>query len=187
MTLQRLPSTRTLTVLVHGKAGKDQLVLPNRGMVYLIYGDAKIPEQINNEGEATFKQIPATFFEAENGVEILFQDPEGEPYRSVRPDSLHRISPGQYVSLVVELTGIDAVQGYVKDHKTGKVIGGATIYIMGESTTSDETGYFLLSLPPEKQQKFHTIRASKEGYEDHTKSNTLIDRREEIVIHLKPD
>ncbi|MGB3467635.1 MAG: hypothetical protein WBA74_20275 [Cyclobacteriaceae bacterium] len=46
-------TVKTITILVHGKNGRDELVLPNRGKVYLIYGDAKIPEQINDEGEAT--------------------------------------------------------------------------------------------------------------------------------------
>lgn len=57
-----------LTVLVHGEKGKDHLVLPNRGQVKLLYGDANVVETINTKGEATFKQIPQDFFTADARV-----------------------------------------------------------------------------------------------------------------------
>ncbi len=64
-----------VTILVHNEAGKDQLILPNRGQVKLIYGDANVVETINSKGEATFKQIPEHFFSEDATVEILFIDP----------------------------------------------------------------------------------------------------------------
>ena len=67
--------SNSVTVLVHGVEGKDQLVLPSRGFVKLIYGDAIVSEQINNEGEATFKQIPEDFFLAHSNIEIIFERP----------------------------------------------------------------------------------------------------------------
>jgi len=47
--------------------------------------------QINNEGEATFKQIPNVFFTPSAKVEIQFKAPKGEPYRAIVPDSLYNL------------------------------------------------------------------------------------------------
>lgn len=155
----------TVTVLVHGEKGKDQLVLPTRGIVKLIYGDAIISEQINNEGEATFKQVPETFFKPDANVEILFHDPEGEPYRAVYHDSLYQLTKGKYISLAVKLYGLDQISGIVKDFKTGNPLDSVRISIQGAETFSNQYGEYTLSIPPEKQKKYQSIRAFKDGYQ----------------------
>lgn len=176
---------KTVTVLVHGKKGKDDLVLPNRGMVYLIYGDAKIPEQINNEGEATFKQIPNAFFSKKAKVEILFEDPEGENYRTILPDSLYHLKEGSHIALEVVLEGMEQIQGIVKDFETGQSIDSATIRVFGKEVYSNRYGEFTLDIPEDQQQKFINLRVFKEGYEDWEMSDLPTATDREIVIPLK--
>lgn len=178
-------STQIVTVLAHGTKGKDDPVLPNRGLVYLIYGDAKIPEQINNEGEATFKQIPNSFFSAEAKVEILFEDPEGEPYRAAVPDSLYDLKPNSYIGLEVILEGMDQISGIVKDFDTGEPIDSVTVRVFGKDTRSNQFGEFVLDLPQKQQQKFITLRAFKAGYQRWEKADLPTTTENEIIIPLK--
>ena len=88
-------ASRSVSILAHTKEGKDQLVLPGRGIVELHYGEAKMEKPLNKQGEAFFQEIPARFFEPDAKVEILFRDPEGEPYRASYPDSLYKLTPGK--------------------------------------------------------------------------------------------
>ncbi|MCB9292221.1 MAG: CHAT domain-containing protein [Lewinellaceae bacterium] len=179
-------ASNTVTVLVHGKKGKDELVLPSRGVVKLIYGDAIVSKQVNNEGEATFKQVSDDFFEAGRKVEILFRDPEGEPYRAVRPDSAYQLTRGEYIALEVRLEGLGQIRGIVEDHITGDPVEGVRVSVQGEEAFSDQNGEFALIIPEDKQQKFQTIRAFKEGYEAFERSNVPVQTQREIPIHLKP-
>ena len=178
------PPAKTVTVLAHGERGKDDLVLPNRGIVKLIFGDAIIPEQINNEGEATFKQIPEEFFHEDNGVEILFQDPEGEPYRVLNPDSLYHLTPGKYVALTVKLYGLERIYGVVRDSLTGDAIEGAVIRVQGVEAKSNKYGEYSLDLPKEKQSEFQTIRVYKEGYKTFEKKELKVQASGEVTIDL---
>lgn len=178
-------ATNTVTILVHGTDGKDDVVLPNRGIVYLLYGDAKIPEQINNEGEATFKQIPESFFQENTRVEILFQDPEGEPYRAVYRDSLYQLQKKQSIYLEVQLEGMEQINGVVKDFETGKTIDSAEVRIFGTSVYTNQRGEFVLIIPPAQQRRLITVRAYKEGYKDWEMTEVPTTTGEELVIPMR--
>ncbi|MEM7085304.1 MAG: TIR domain-containing protein [Bacteroidota bacterium] len=176
---------KQLTVLVHNEEGKDQLVLPSRGQVKLIYGDANVVETINTKGEATFKQIPPSFFEEDATVEILFTDPEGEPYRAVNPDSLYLLKNQKYIALAVKLFGLDKVIGVVKDFQSGDPLEGVRVSISGIEAYTNAYGEYSLSIPLDKQQKFQTIRANKAGYESFELNNVPIQTHNELPIALK--
>jgi len=178
-------SSSQLTVLVHGEKGKDYLVLPSRGKVKLIFGDANVVETINDKGEATFKQIPEKFFNSEATVEILFFDPEGEPYRSIYSDSLYILTKGRYISLTVRLLGLDQLNGVVKDYETGEFIQNVHIRVSGIESISNEYGEYTLEIPDEKQRKFHIVRAFKEGYKDYEFKNAPIQTEKEFPILMK--
>lgn len=183
------PTAHSVTVLVHDEAGKDQLVLPNRGVVSLIYGDAKVRQQINDKGEAIFNQVPLSFFQHGSKVEVLFEDGDEkpEPYRAVYSDSLYSLTPGKHISLPVEMTGIGTISGIVKSLQTGELISGAKISIQGKTAISDELGFYELKIPKEKQRPFQTIRVFKEGFAPFELSNVPIQADQEIPIMLKPD
>jgi hypothetical protein len=179
-------AANTVTVLAHGPGGKDDKVLPSRGIVKLIYGDAIAREQINDKGEATFKQISDAFFAKDARVEILFEDPEGEPYRALRNDSLYRLERGKYVALEVKLYGLESLKGVVKDFKTGEAIEGAKVRVQGEEAISNAYGEFALELPPDKQEKFQTIRAYHPDYQDYEVAQVPTQTQKEIPVLMKP-
>lgn len=179
-------SPAQVTVLVHGEKGKDDLVLPNRGKVKLLFGDANIVETINDKGEATFKQIPQAFFDEGATVEIQFFDPGGEPYRAINPDSLYKLEKGKYIALPVKLYGLTAISGIVKNFNTGEPVEGVRISIRGADTFSNEYGEYTLEIPPEHQRKFQTIRAAKEGYEFFELAEVPIQTDSELPILMKP-
>ncbi|WP_026451294.1 carboxypeptidase-like regulatory domain-containing protein [Aequorivita capsosiphonis] len=175
-----------VTVLVHGEKGKDQLVLPNRGRVKLIYGDANVVETINNKGEATFKQVPPAFFEKDATVEILFTDPEGEPYRAKNPDSVYMLTKGKYISLEVKLFGLNNLRGVVRDFETGEPVDSVRVSILGLETFSNQYGEYTLDIPKEQQRKFQTVRALKKGYQPFELSKVPVQTDDELPISLKP-
>ena len=179
-------ASNSITILVHGPGGKDEKVLPGRGIVKLIYGDAIVPKQINNQCEATFTQISDAFFAQEAGVEILFEDPEGESYRVTHKDSLYRLTRGKYIPLEVKLFGLDKISGIVKDFVTGKPIEGAVIRIQGLEAVSNQYGEYALEIPEEKQLQFQTIRAYKDGYQDFEQKNVPTQTKQEMAILMKP-
>lgn len=157
-------SSNIITVLAHGPEGKDDLVLPNRGLVYLIYGDDKRAEEVNGEGEATFKQISEKHFLEGAKVELLFEDPLGEPYRARYPDSLYQLTKEQYLDLEVVLEGMDYLEGIVKDFNTGEPLDSVLVRITGHSFYSNQFGEFTIDIPQERQQQFIDISLSKPGY-----------------------
>ena len=179
-------AANTVTVLAHGPGGKDDKVLPSRGLVKLIYGDAIVTKQINNEGEATFKQISDAFFAKDTRVEILFEDPDGEPYFALRNDSLYQLERGKYVALEVKLYGLEKLKGIVKNFDTGEAIESAKVRVQGEEATSNAYGEFTLDLPPDKQEKFQTIRAYHPDYQDYELANVPTQTQREIPILMKP-
>ncbi|SED23210.1 hypothetical protein SAMN04489761_4709 [Tenacibaculum sp. MAR_2009_124] len=174
-----------ITVVVHGKKNRSQKILPNRGMVTLIYRDVIVNETINSKGEAVFKQIPADFFENEAKVEIRFEDPQGEPYAAVYPDSVYTIQRNKYIPLIVELKGLDSLEGIVKDFETGQPINNVAIRVRGGNTTTNEFGEFTLTIPEEHQEPYKNIRALKEGYEPYSENEVPLDTNEELIIKLQ--
>ena len=178
--------SNTVTVLVHGVDGKEHLVLPGRGEVKLIYGDAVVAEQINNEGEATFKQIPDQFFQSHAEVEVIFEDPLGEPYHSVYPNKVYELKRGHYISLPVELMGLGRIYGIVKDFETGDLLSGVRVSVQGEADSTNRFGEYEIEIPPEKQQQFQTIHAFKEGYRTFHLNDVPLQTGNEVPILLKP-
>lgn len=179
--------TSSVTVFVHGKEGKDQLVLPNRGIVYLIYGNAKIPEQINNKGVAVFNQVPKRFFAPDAKVELLFEDPKGEPYRVANRDTLYDLKLQTYIPLMVVLEGMEQISGIVEDFATGNPIDSAMVRIFGKDTYSNQFGEFILDIPEDKQRQFITLRAYKKGYKNWELKDIPTTTEQEITIPLKKE
>lgn len=173
-----------VTVLVHGEKGIDEMILPNRGQVKLIYGGIPIVETLNAKSEATFT-IPSKYFRSKETVKILFYDPDGEPYRAKNPDSLYKLQPNENLYLEVKLFGLDKIWGVIEDIETEKPIPDARISIQGAVTFSNEYGEYTLLIPKEFQEKKQTVRATKEGYKTWT-LNVPIQTNRELPIKMTP-
>jgi len=180
-------SSSVLSVLVYDvEKGKDQIVLPNRGKVKLLVGDAVIEEVINSKGEATFKQLPSRFFKAETSVQIQFFDPKGEPYRVLNPDSLYTLQSGQRIDLPIKLYGLGTLWGIVIDQQTNDPLSGVIIRVRGAATETNKFGEFELEIPPKYQTKIQTVRAYKKGYEQFTLDSVVVQTSGGFPILLTP-
>ena len=175
------------TIMVKVKS-QNGISLPPKGKVYLTYGNAQIGKEINNNNEAIFTEIPSGYFSEDNHVKISFVDPLGEPYYAIYEDSNYQLWLNKSIELVVGLQGIDRLYGIIKDFDTGDLIDGARISVLDLETYSDKNGWWELEISGENRiRKFHTIRASREGYQIWEREKVPVQTDEEIIIMLKPD
>lgn len=180
--------TGSLTVFVHGKKGQADKILTNKGAVRLIYGDSDKTEAIDNEGEVIFTGIPNAYFSnPSNKVQLQLTDLDNEPYTPTVPDSQYALEAGQGIYLEVELAGLDKVYGVVKDARTGQLLDSVRVSIRNAFAITDENGWFELEIPAEMQTQFHTVRASKAGYQLWEQSNIPAQTDREMQLLLKPE
>lgn len=180
------PDLNTVTVLVHGESGPEERILPGRGNVTLLYGDALVTKQTNNEGEATFKRIDDVFFQPEARVQVLFQDPKEEPYRAIVRDSLYRLVRGEMVMLPVHLEGLDLLRGTVTDFDTGAPLDSVRVSVLGTAVYSNAFGEFVLHIPKADQRQFQTVRATKVGYAAWLQHDVPVQTRQSNDFSMKP-
>lgn len=174
-----------VTILVHGDR-KDQLVLPGKGRVKLIYGQASVVQTTNDQGEATFKEIPSSFFDPEARVEILFFDPDNEPYRTVKPDSLYKLNRNKSISLIVRQYGLGQLKGIVTNFMTGQPLDSVKVSILGCHSFSNADGEYILNIPDTLQQKFQTVRASRKNFKQFVQHQVAIIPNSQLPIPMEP-
>ncbi|MEL6865736.1 MAG: hypothetical protein AAFP19_15030 [Bacteroidota bacterium] len=173
-----------ITVVVKSQ---NNIPLPPKGKVYLNYGTARIGKELNNNREAIFTEVPAGYFEKGNHVKITFDDPQNEPYYAVYEDSIYQLAPHLTIELLVALRGLDQLYGIIKDYKTGDYVDSVRVSVLNLETFSNKNGYWELSIKDQdKRKKFHTLRASKTGYENWEQANIPAQTDQEISILLKP-
>lgn len=165
----------SLTVLVHGKNGRDDLILRNQGKVVLDIGSARMDASINEMGEATFKELPSKY----EGEKSLISIDHPQPYFPVNRDLEYTLSYGMPIYLAVELKGINLVQGRVFDYREESPLDSVRVSYQNIFTFSDKYGWFELEIPPEKQAKFIRVNFFKEGYK--------MEEIDSIAPHLKQE
>ena len=95
-------------------------------------------------------------------------------------------APNESIELLVVLKGLDRIYGIVKDFETGDYIEDARISVLNLETYSDKNGWWEIDIKENnKQRKFHTVRASKEGYQNWEEENIPAQTEREITILLK--
>ena len=180
------PDLNTVTVLVHGPSGPEERILPSRGNVTLLYGDALVTQQTNEKGEATFKQIDDRFFEPDARVQVLFHDPREEPYRAMVKDSLYRLERGKAILLPVELRGLDVLRGTVANALTRMPLDSVRVSVLGTATFTNTFGEFTLHIPAEDQAPFQTVRAHKTGYAPWLQHEVAMQTKQSLDLTLSP-
>ncbi|RKN79790.1 patatin-like phospholipase family protein [Ulvibacterium marinum] len=150
----------SITVFVHGKDGKDDLILKNEGSVVLDFGNTRESERVNGEGESTFKEIPIKYLG--HKAHLFIEHPQ--PYVSANPDSSYILVKNKPLYLEVFLRGINKISGRVWDFKTENVIDSVRVSVQNVATYTDEFGWFDLEIPPGKQSKFLKVNFFKEGF-----------------------
>lgn len=173
----------SVTVFVHGKDGRDDRILRNQGKVVLDIGSARQEASINEKGEATFKELPASFI----GKKALLSIDHPQPYFPVDRNSEYVLETGAPVYLEVELVGIHKIQGRVLDFETEKPLDSVRVSVQNAAAYSDKFGWFELQIPPAIQAKFLKVTFFREKYKMVTIDSIAPHTRQEIGVLLKKE
>lgn len=171
----------SVTVLVHGKEGKDHRILRNQGKVTLDFGTTRQEASINEKGEATFKELPLRYL----GQAALISIDHPQPYFPVERNAEYQLERGKSIYLEIELKGIDKIQGRVLDYQSEEPLGGVRVSYRDVYTFTDEVGWYQLNIPPDKQAKFIRVSFYKEGYRMESLDSIAPHTQQEIGISLK--
>jgi hypothetical protein len=144
-----------LTVYVHGEAGTGDMILKNSGYVVVDLGSDRRREPIEDKGQAYFPSIPSSFRGQEVPVSI-----DAEGFEVNDPNQKHRLDSSDLYLFVRRKSG--HVAGWVQDEKNQPVVG-AFITIGTNTTSSDASGHFDLSIPGDqlKSELLMQVLASK--------------------------
>lgn len=165
-----------LTVLVHGKDGKDHQILKNQGKVMLDIGTARQEATINERGEATFKELPATFI----GKEALLSIEHDQPYLPTNRDATYLLEKDKAIYLEVELKGLNKLKGSVWSFDTEEPLDSVRVSVENISVYTNESGWFELNIPPGQQAKFVNVTFHKKGYHTEILSDIAPHTKQEI-------
>lgn len=171
----------TLTVLVHGKEGKDDLILKDQGKVIMDIGISRPEASINDKGEATFKELPSGYI----GKRALISIKHPQPYFPVDRNREYELKEDKSIYLEVELKGINKVQGRVIDFENEQPLDNVRISYKGIATQSDGYGWYELNIPPEMQAKFIKMNFYKEGYKLESIDSIAPHTQQEVEISLR--
>jgi hypothetical protein len=151
-------SKQSVTVFVHGKKGKQDMILRQQGYVVMDIGAERKKATINENGEAYFQNLQV-------GDNVRLNIDFSEPYKSIYPDSVYNIDEEGRIYLPVALEGIEKVKGIVL--YDDKPLEGVTVRIdMSESlsATTDVAGNFVIPIPDSLQNKKYTVWFIKTGF-----------------------
>jgi hypothetical protein len=151
---------QSVTVFVHGKKGKQNMILRQKGYVILDVQSERKMASINENGQAHFQNLQV-------GDHVRLNIDFSEPYRSINPDSVYTIDEGGNIYLPVALEGIDNVKGNVL--YDDKPLPGVTVKIEMLSATTDSTGFFSIPIPDSLQTARYIVWFFKDGFKSISK------------------
>jgi hypothetical protein len=152
----RTPSTFPLTVYVHGKNDRNDVVLKNSGRVFIDLDGDRRSEPIEENGQAIFPAIPSQF----RGREIpIWVDAEG--FESTVANQKAQVHGANLYVPVQKKSG--QVSGTVQD-QNGNPIANAHLSLAGLSRQSDAAGHFEFVIPGEKLEREMDLQAVAPGH-----------------------
>lgn len=163
----------SVTVMVHGKEGKDDRILRNQGKVVIHIGTDIREATINEKGEATFKQIPIGFL---NQLALITID-HPQPYSPTERDIEYQLEDGKAIYLETELTGLNRITGLILDFDTERPLDSVRVSYDGNVAFTNEFGEFELEISERSRDKFIKVNFYKKGYK--------IEQLDSIAPHLK--
>ncbi|MCB0843755.1 MAG: hypothetical protein KDE26_10925, partial [Bacteroidetes bacterium] len=107
----------SVSVLVHGKEGRDDKILTN-GKAILDIGGNRIEEEINSQGEAIFPALRKEYI----GKSAFISIDHPQPYYPTHRNKEYILQQGQSIYLEVALTGINKIWGKVMDFETEQML-----------------------------------------------------------------
>jgi len=170
----------SVTVLVHGKEGRDQLILKKQGKVILDIGGDRKEEAINEQGQATFIGLPGKY----QGDTALISVAHSQPYFPIDRDKKYKLTE-KVIYLPIELTGLNKIKGRVIDADSEDHLDSVRVSVENVATHTDEFGWFELEIPEEKQTKFLRVNFFKKGYKIESLNDIAPHTKQNIEIALQ--
>lgn len=158
---------------------EDYTTLHESGQVFMAIGDSEYKGTIGPQGEVLFTHVAI-----EPSSRASFRLIHPEPYDFENPDSIYAIGDHQTLSLPVHLIGSARLFGTISD-EADHPLDSVMVQIMGELAYTNKSGFFSLTIPREKQQKFQTVECYKPGYEKRLFSNIPVFTPNAFNIILK--
>ena len=144
-----------VTVFVHGKGGKQDLVLRQQGHVLMDVGGERKRMDIGANGQAFFNNLQV-------GDSVRLEVDFSEPYKNTRPDSVYRIDKSGNIYLEVALP-LDRIYGQVI-FGNGPVPGVIVSINASLRDTTDDLGNYELNIPEPMQKKEQRVTFFKPGF-----------------------
>lgn len=163
----------SVSVLVHGKEGRDDKILTN-GKVILDIGGNRIEEELNSQGEAIFPALRKEYI----GKSAFISIDHPQPYKPTKRNKEYVLKQGQSIYLEVELTGIDKIWGKVVDYETEQMLDSVRVSVRRAFAYTDSFGHFELAIPDSLQGKTIEVQFFKKGYQVDFQS---------VSPHVKPN
>ena len=166
-----------ITVYLRDKNGN--IALKNEGILYLTYGNKPDPQRIDENGSCTFKEIPSNYLGMSCDLQI---EALGWSFNNQKKIQAIQLDGKSKKIIIQRDSDFCCVRGIVQDN-AGNLLSGVKVTISGESSITNDNGYFLISLPENKQNEIYRIQASKEGY--YTRSYDSIpaySNKDEIIV-----
>lgn len=149
----------SITVFVHGKKGRQDMILRQKGVVMMDVGAERKRASINENGQAFFQNLHI-------GDNVRLEIDFSESYKAIYPDSTYIISSDSAIYLPASLQGIDKVPGMVlfQDAPLANVI----VKIQNAKgillDTTNQTGDFNFDIPEYMQTKEYEVWFMKDGF-----------------------
>jgi hypothetical protein len=151
------PQHFNMTVFLHGKAGRQVVVLRNHGKVSLDLGADKRIEAVDDKGEARFAGIPGDLRDREVALGL-----DDDIYELVNPGLTIRLDQEAiYAAIQPKLLPLS---GQVLDDQ-GQPLPQARAAIATESATTNHDGRFEMKLPADLPEGDRSITIIAPGYE----------------------
>jgi hypothetical protein len=145
----------SVTVFVHGKKGRQDIILQDKGYVMMDLQGERKRESIDEKGQAVFHNLHI-------GDKVLLNIDFSEPYKSIYPDSTYTVTPEARIYLPVALQGIEKVQGMILYNE--EPLADVTIKIDELTGKSDETGHYSIPIPESLQAREYKVWFIKKGF-----------------------
>jgi Effector-associated domain 11 len=166
------------------KNAKGDKILENQGKVVVSSKFGLDSAKIGDNGQA---MVNLSKDLAGQSVELRISHPQ--PYQIVGTKT-YVLEKNKPIELTVALQNLDKISGRIKDEKTGLGLEGVRVSIQNVVVMTDNSGWFELMIPADKQKMFQNIFLEKKGYQSETlneiPSSTLPATNKAIVplVHL---
>jgi hypothetical protein len=151
------PQVFDVTVFLHGKAGRQAVVLRNHGKVSLDLGADKRFEAVGDKGEVRFAGIPGDMRDREVALSL-----DDGTYELVNPEStIHLNQEAVYAAIQPKQFPLI---GHVSDAQ-GRPLPQARAVVAKATTMTDKDGRFEIKLPADLPEGDRSITITAAGYE----------------------